>query len=69
MRDNYRVVSGIVFGVVAILQAIRRYNQWPVQIGPVAVPAWFSGLAVIGAGALCIWALASRRQQRLFRRI
>jgi len=61
MRDNYRLVSAIVFGVVAVLQAIRLFNQWPVQIGPIEVPIWFSWFAVVGASSLCIWALASRR--------
>jgi hypothetical protein len=61
MRDGYRFVSAIVFGIVAILQAIRLFNQWPVQIGPIAVPIWFSWFAVVGAGGLCIWALTSRR--------
>ena len=61
MRDNYRLASGIVFGVVAILQGVRLFNQWPVQIGPFAIPIWFSWLAVVGAGGLCIWALTSRR--------
>jgi hypothetical protein len=34
MRDTYRLVSGIVFGVVAIFQLVRGINEWPVQIGP-----------------------------------
>jgi hypothetical protein len=61
MGDSYRLVSGIVFGAVAILQAIRLFNQWPVQIGPFAIPIWFSWLAVAGAGGLCILAFTSRR--------
>jgi hypothetical protein len=61
MRDSYRFVSAVVFGLVALLQAVRLFNQWPVQIGPIAVPIWFSWFAVAGAGGLCVWALQSRR--------
>ena len=38
MQGNYVRVSGVVFGVVAIVQALRLFNQWPVQVGPFAVP-------------------------------
>jgi hypothetical protein len=62
MRDTYRLVSGVVFGVVALIQAVRIINQWPVQIGPFAIPVWFSWVAVFGAGALCTLAFTSRRQ-------
>lgn len=61
MRDTYRLVSGIVFGVVAILQIVRALNDWPVQVGPIAVPVWFSWLAVVVAGALSVWAFRSQR--------
>jgi len=61
VRSNYAVVSGVVFGVVAIIQAIRAFNQWPVQIGPFAVPVWFSWIALVVAGGLCIWAFRSAR--------
>lgn len=60
MRDTYRLVSGVVFGIVAIVQAIRAFNEWAVQIGPIAVPVWFSWVAFVVAGALCIWAFKSR---------
>lgn len=62
MRDTYRLVSGVIFGVVAIIQAIRAFNQWPVQIGPYAVPVSFSWGAFLVAGALCVWAFTSSRK-------
>lgn len=61
MRDSYKFVSGIIFGLVAIVQAVRVVNQWPVQVGPFAIPIWFSLVAVAFAAGLCIWAFASRR--------
>ena len=50
MQDKYRLVSGIIFGVVAVLQAVRALNQWTVQVGPISVPLWFSWMAAVVAG-------------------
>jgi hypothetical protein len=61
MRDTYRLVSGIVFGIVALIQLVRAFNEWPVQIGPFAVPVAFSWIAFVVAGALCVWAFRSQR--------
>ncbi len=61
MQGKYVLVSGSIFGVVALIQAWRAVNQWPVQVGPIAVPVWFSWVAVLVAGGLCAWAFASRR--------
>ena len=62
MKNAYMSVSGIIFGVVAVLQAVRAFNQWTVQVGPISVPIWFSWVAVLVAGGLCVWAFTSRRK-------
>lgn len=62
MQRRYALVSGTVFGVVAVLQAVRAFNEWPVQVGPFAVPVWFSWLAFVVAGSLCLWAFNSERR-------
>ena len=59
MQDTYRLVSGTVFGVVAIIQLIRAIKEWPVQIGPFSIAVSFSWIAFVVAGALCIWAFRS----------
>ena len=59
MQGKYALVSGVVFGVVAVVQALRLFNRWPVQVGPFAVPVWFSWLALLLAGGLCLWAFRS----------
>ena len=61
MRGNYALVSGAIFGIVALLQALRAFNQWPVQIGSLDVPVWVSWAATVVAGGLCAWAFQSRR--------
>ena len=60
MKNGYALVSGLIFGVVAILQAVRAFNQWPVRIGPVDVPVSASWVAMVVAGALCLWAFRQR---------
>ena len=62
MQGRYALISGIVFGVVAVLQAVRAFNEWPVQVGTFAVPVWFSWLAFVVAGSLCLWAFKSERR-------
>ncbi len=62
MQGKYTLVSGTIFGIVAVIQAWRAVNQWPVQVGPIAVPVWFSWVAVFVAGGLCVWGLSLRRR-------
>jgi hypothetical protein len=61
MQSRYALISGTVFGVVAVLQAVRAFNEWPVQVGPFAVPIWFSWLAFAVTAGLCLWAFNSKR--------
>jgi len=44
MPSKYAVASGVLFGVVAVLQAVRALYQWPVHIGSVEIPVWGSWL-------------------------
>jgi len=60
MPSKYAVVSGVLFGVVAVLQAVRALYQWPVHIGGVEIPLWGSWVAVVATGSLCVWAFGSR---------
>ena len=59
MPDRYVVVSGAIFGVVAVLQAVRALNQWPVLVGTFEIPVWTSWIAMVVAGSLCAWAFRS----------
>jgi len=60
MKSNYNLLSGVVFGLVAMLQAVRAIAGWAVQIGSFQVPLWFSWVVVIVAGSLATWAFRSR---------
>ena len=59
MQSKYVVVSGVLFGVIALVQAARALNQWPVQVAGFDVPVWVSWVAMAVAGSLCVWAFRS----------
>jgi hypothetical protein len=59
MPSKYVVVSGVLFGVIAVLQAVRAVYQWPVHVGSVEIPVWVSWIAMVVAGSLCVWAFRS----------
>jgi hypothetical protein len=58
--SKYVVVSGVLFGVIALVQAVRALNQWPVHIGTLEIPVWVSWVAMVVAGSLCAWAFRFR---------
>ena len=63
MKNNkYEFVSGVVFGVIAGLQATRAVLQVPAQVGAHHVPLWISWVAVVVAGSLSMWAFQTARQ-------
>lgn len=62
MSSKYFVVSGVLFGVMAMAQLYRAVTHLPVQIGGVEIPVWISWVAVLVAGSMCTWAFASRKR-------
>jgi len=63
-RNGYLTVSGLVFTIVAALQAARAAMQTPVQIGATVIPIWASWVVMIVTGALAVWAFRSRTASR-----
>jgi hypothetical protein len=61
MSNKYVVVSGAVFGLVAVIQAVRALYQWPLHVGTLEIPVWASWVAMVAAGGLCAWAFRSRK--------
>lgn len=60
MSKCYILVSGLVFGIVALAQASRALMQLPVHIGSFEIPVWASWVASAVAGGLCAWAFRSK---------
>lgn len=61
---RYMVISGAVFGAVALLHVLRLLLGWPAQVAGWVVPMWISWVALVGAGALCLWALRLAGKRR-----
>jgi hypothetical protein len=61
-RNRYELVSGGIFGIIAVLQATRAVLQIPAQVGAHDVPLWISWAAEAVAGSLSTWAFQTARQ-------
>jgi hypothetical protein len=68
MSNKYSVVSGVVFGVVAVLQAVRALNQWPLHVGSLEIPVWASWIAMVFA-AVSACGHSDPGQDKVFMRI
>jgi hypothetical protein len=64
LMRSYLVVTGVLFGAVALAHLLRLIYAAPVQIGAQAVPMWISVIGLVIAGGLCIWAFALARGAR-----
>lgn len=53
----YFILSGGLFGLIALVHLLRLVNQTPAQLGSWPVPMWLSWLALIVPGFLCVWGL------------
>ena len=60
MSKNYIIVSGLVFGLIALGQATRAFLSVPVHVGSFEVPVLASWVAAAVAGGLCAWAFRSK---------
>ena len=62
--SGYRTISGVVFGLIALGHGIRAALQVPATLGSTPIPIWVSWVAVVVAGALCVWAFRSPGAQQ-----
>ena len=60
MSNKYVLVSGVVFGFIAVAQASRALLQVPAHLGSFEIPVWVSWVVAVVAGSLCVWAFRSR---------
>ena len=60
-----KYVASPVFGLLAIVQAVRFFEQWPVTIKDFPVPVWASAVAAIVFAALSVgvWREANRTRR------
>lgn len=53
-QRSYIILSGSIFGLIAVLHVLRLLSQWQVTIAGMTVPLWLSGMAAIVAGAMAL---------------
>lgn len=49
------LVSGIVFALTALLQLLRIYLQFPIEIAGVSIPVWFNIILLFLFSFLSLW--------------
>lgn len=53
---SYLLVTGSLFGFLAVLHLWRLFRHWPVVIGSLTLPRWGSVVGLAVAGGLAFWA-------------
>lgn len=59
---NYLLVSGVIFGLVALVHLFRVIKNLAFQFGPIDVPIWASWLGFLIPAMLCGWAFSLARK-------
>lgn len=62
--SRYLTISATVFAVVSVAHIARAIEQWPLQVGPIAVPVDLSWAAGIATAALSAWGFLHLRDHR-----
>ncbi len=53
----YMIISGCIFGIVAVLHLVRVVNGWALEIGPWSTPMWISCIGIVVPAVLCVSAV------------
>ena len=56
-QHAFFIVSGIVFGVAALLHALRLAFHWQININQREIPMWISVGGLLVAAGLSLWGL------------
>ena len=55
-QQGYFLVSGTIFGLVALFHGLRLVFHWPVRLRSQEIPMALSAIGLIAAAGLCFWA-------------
>ena len=55
-QPAFILIFGVIFGIVALLHALRLALRWDVKINQRAIPMGLSVAGLIVATGLCVWA-------------
>jgi H+/Cl- antiporter ClcA len=56
-QQPFFLISGIIFGLVALFHALRLAFRWRVDLRSQEIPMWLSGIGFVAAAGLCFWAI------------
>jgi len=56
-EQTFVLISGIIFGLVALMHAVRLALRWQVKVNQREIPMSLSVGGLIVAVGLCFWAL------------
>ena len=59
---RYLLLSGLLFGLLSLIQLVRAVVGVPVVVYGVDIPRWPSVLAFLIAGSMAVWAFRLRGQ-------
>ena len=62
--DISRTLAAPIFAILAVIQAIRFVQAWPVTVNGISIPVWASAIAalVFGGLAVMLWRDGSRKR-------
>ena len=55
-QQAFLLVSGIIFGLVALFHALRLVFHWEVRLRSREIPKWLSVVGFVAAAGMCVWA-------------
>jgi len=55
-QQAFFLLSGIIFGLVALLHALRLAFRWQLRLRSQEIPMWLSVVSLIAAAGMCLWA-------------
>jgi hypothetical protein len=58
---RYLLLSGLLFGLISLIQLVRAVVGVPIVVYGVDIPRWPSGLAFLITGSLAVWAFRLRK--------
>jgi uncharacterized protein YacL len=53
----YLLISGVIFGLIALGHLIRVISGLALAIGQFSVPMWASYVAIVVSVVLCVWGI------------
>jgi len=64
-NNAYSLISGVIFGLIALMHIFRVISGLPLVIGEFYAPMWTSYVAIVVSVALCVWGIRLASKYRV----